>query len=126
MLTTDAGGGRYFCDMKKVARIHQSKRPIRRHFIKEWMEARGLEPTDIIEQLDADRSTVYRWLAGQLPQPLGQARLAALFEIEPEDLLRHPDDDWLSRFFAGRDPKERERIKQAMELAWPPKTGTGE
>lgn len=82
-----------------------------------------MEPSDIIEQLDADRSTVYRWLKGQLPQPDMQERLAALFEIEPEALLRSPDDDWLSRFFEGRAREDRERIKQAMELAWP-KTGT--
>lgn len=90
------------------------------------MEARGFEPGDLIEQLDADRSTVYRWLSGQLPQPHWQEKLAALFSVEPEALLRHPDDDWLTRFFSGRDASERERIKQAMELAWPIKTGTSD
>lgn len=105
--------------MQKPSAIHQNKTPVRRHFIKEWMESRGLEPADLIEQLDADRSTVYRWLDGQMPQPRWQAKLAAVFHVEPEDLLRDPDADWLSRFFEGRKADERERIKQAMELAWP-------
>ena len=110
---------RSLCDMNQPTSIHKGKNPIRRHYIKEWMEARHMEPTDLIEQLDADRSTVYRWLDGQMPQPRWQEKLAALFHIEPEALLRDPDADWLSRFFEGRQAEERERIKQAMELAWP-------
>lgn len=121
MLTTMKNVVGSFCDMAKVEQIHGQKTPIRRHFVKEWMEARNMEPVDLIEQLDADRSTVYRWMAGQMPQPDWQVRIAALFHIEPEALLRHPDADWLSRFFAGREAEERERIKQAMELAWPRK-----
>lgn len=110
--------------MKKLAQIHPRKQPIRRHFIEEWMLARGLKPADLVEQLDTDKSQVYRWLKGQLPHPEMQERVAALFEIEPEALLRHPDDDWIARFFHNRSEEERARIKQAMELAWPPKTGT--
>ena len=83
-----------------------------------------MEPKDIIEGTGIDRSTIYRWLGGQLPRPEHQEILAALFEVAPEALLRHPDDDWMARFFRDRDASERERIKQAMELAWPPKTGT--
>lgn len=110
--------------MKKVARIHQGKQPIRRHFIKEWMEARDMTPADLVSQLDIEKSQVYRWLKGQLPHPDMQERLGALFEIDPEALLRDPDDDWIRRFFQGRDLEEKERIKQAMELAWPKRTGT--
>lgn len=81
---------------------------------------------ELIDELNAadqyppvDRSTVYRWLQGQLPRPDQQARLAAFFGIEPEALLRHPDQDWLASFFEGRQKEERDRIKQAMELSWP-------
>lgn len=105
--------------MPKMTRIHQRKTPIRRHFIKEWMEARNMKPADMIRELDSDKSTVYRWLDGQLPQPAQQEKIAALFEIDPDALLRHPDDDWMARFFQGRSEEERARIKQAMELAWP-------
>lgn len=110
--------------MKKLTRIHAGKQPVRRHFIKEWMEVRGIEPADLVEALDVDKSQVYRWIKGQLPQPKYQERIAAMFELEPEALLRHPDDDWMARFFEGRDIAERERIKKAMELSWPLKTGT--
>lgn len=78
-----------------------------------------MKAADLIERLDADRSTVYRWLDGQMPQPTWHKRIAALFSVESDALLRHPDDIWLSRFFHGRDEKEIQRIKQAMELAWP-------
>ena len=104
---------------KPMSRIHKNKQPIRRHFIAEWMEAHGLKPADLIEQLNVDKSQVYRWLKGQLPQPDMQERIAALFKVAPEALLRHPDDDWLSRFFQDRSAEDRARIKQAMELAWP-------
>jgi predicted XRE-type DNA-binding protein len=66
----------------------EKRRAIRRHFIKEWMEDREMTPADIVDALDIDKSQVYRWLKGQLPQP---------------------------------DMQERARIKQAMELAWPPR-----
>lgn len=114
--------------MAKLTRIHQNKRPVRRHFIAEWAEVRNLRQTDIVEQLaaagwDVDKGLVSRWFAGTLPQPRYQVALAALFEIEPEQLMQNPETDWLTRFFAGRSREEVERIKQAMELAWP-KTGT--
>jgi transcriptional regulator with XRE-family HTH domain len=99
----------------------EKRRAIRRHFIKEWMEDREMTPADIVDALDIDKSQVYRWLKGQLPQPDMQERLATLFEIAPEALLHHPDDDWVARFFEDREPEERARIKQAMELAWPPR-----
>jgi transcriptional regulator with XRE-family HTH domain len=110
--------------MAKITKIHQSKRPVRRHFIAEWAESRGLRQIDIATELDVDKSLVSRWFAGHLPQAHYQEALAALFQVVPEALLRHPDDDWLARFFQGRQAEERERIKQAMELAWPLRSGT--
>lgn len=78
-----------------------------------------MRQTDIVKELDVDKGTVSRWFKGQLPQAAQQETLAALFQIEPEALLRHPDDDWMSRFFHGRSQEEKDRIKQAMELSWP-------
>lgn len=110
--------------MHKPTRIHHNKTPIRRHFIAEWAEARGMRQVDVAEELGVDKSQASRWFAGQMPQPHFQERLAALFEIEPEALLRHPDADWMSRFFEGRQIEERERIKRAIELSFPLKSGT--
>lgn len=105
--------------MQKPTRIHQNKTPIRRHFIKEWAEARNLTRADLARELGIDKSQPSRWWDGQMPQPAEQERIAAVFGIEPEALLRHPDADWMSRFFEGRASEERERIKKAMELSFP-------
>lgn len=114
-----------------ITRIHQSKQPIRRHFLNEWLASKGLKPADLVEMLnDPDRSMdleeigksqVYRWLGGQLPQPATQLRLADALGIEPEALLRHPDDDWVARFMDGRSQDEINRIKATLENAFPKK-----
>lgn len=66
-----------------------------------------------------DKSQVYRWLKGQMPQPAQQKRIADAIEQEPEDLLRHPLDDWIARFFSDRSTDEKERAKQMLEAAFP-------
>lgn len=109
---------------KQLSRIHQNRTPIRRQFIKEWAEVRGYSQAELAKELDVDKSQASRWFAGQLPQPRFQEMIAQLFEIEPEALLRHPDNDWLARFFEGRKADERERIKKTIEAAFPRSTGT--
>lgn len=76
---------------------------------------------DVARELDVDKSQTTRWFQGQLPQPAYQKKIATLFGIEPEALLRHPDDDWVARMFAGRDAKEREHMKRSIETTFPPK-----
>lgn len=117
--------------MAKLTRIHQNKQPIRRHFLNEWLAAKGLKPADLVDLLnDPDRpmdleeigkSQVYRWLSGQLPQPATQLRVADVLGIEPEALLRHPDDDWVAKFMKDRDAEEIQRIKNTLENAFPKK-----
>ena len=126
--------------MKPVSRIHQGKQPIRRHYIREWLEARDMDPMDLVNRLNEadpyapmiDKSQVYRWLKGQMPQPPMQERIAAALEIvdvetgEPDSsgILRHPDFDWFARKMQGRDEDELKRLKQMVDLAFPTKTGT--
>lgn len=126
--------------MKSVARIHQGKTPIRKHYIAEWLEARDMEPMDLLSGLNesdtslpaVDKSQVYRWLKGQMPQDKMLARIAEALEIrdvetrepDPNGIFRHPDHDWLESKFKGRERDEIERIKQMVDLAFPPKTGT--
>jgi transcriptional regulator with XRE-family HTH domain len=108
--------------MSSVAEIHQGKEPIRRHYIKEWAELRGMKPVDLATELGVEISQVTRWFAGQMPRKDTQLRLAQLFageDAQPEVILRHPDDDWLAKFFADRDEAERAKIRQAMELLFP-------
>jgi hypothetical protein len=127
---------------KPVSRIHQNKRPIRRHYINEWLEVRDMEPADLIKGLNdpdrfsdlgfVDKSQVYRWLKGQMPGRDMQARLAAALEIrdpetgepDPDGIMRHPDHDWLHRKFESLSEDEIKRLKNMVELAFPTRSGT--
>lgn len=102
-----------------VARIHTSKQPRRPHHVEAWAETRGLSQADLAREIGADKGLVSRWYNGTTPGVEWQKKLAAFFHIEPESLFRHPDDDWLSRFFRGRSKAEIERIKQTLETAFP-------
>lgn len=69
-----------------------------------------------------DKSQVYRWLKGQMPQAAQQVRIARALEMEnPGDLLRDPLDDWFAKFFRDRNRDEMERMKQMLEAAFPRK-----
>lgn len=105
---------------KEPVQIHKGRQPRRPHYLAEWADRRHLSQADLARELGADKSVISRWFAGSTPGTEWQQRLAKLFEIEPESLFRHPDDDWLARFFAGRQRDEIERIKKMLEVAFPP------
>lgn len=116
--------------MSTITKIYQGRQPVRRHFLGEWLEARHLSVSDLLALLNddersmdlprVDKSQVYRWLRGQMPQSAMQARLAAALELDdPGSLLRHPDDDWFAEFFAGRSRDEIHRMKLMLEAAFP-------
>ena len=107
--------------MVKVTPIYKGRQPRRPHFIEEWATARGYNQADLARELDADKSVVSRWFSGTTPGVEWQERLAALFHCEPEALFRHPDDDWLAKFFEGRSRAEIEKMKQVLELTFPKK-----
>ena len=102
-----------------VTRIHHRATPNRPHYIVEWAEKRGMRQADLAEALSADKSVVSRWFNGSTPAEHWQAKLALLFNCEPEALFRHPDDDWITKFFKGRSADEIERIKATLEAAFP-------
>lgn len=111
--------------MKKPT-LNGNQLSIRRHFLAEWLGAKGLKPADFLRLLNADptlpeinKTQVYRWIEGQTPQPAMQKRIAATLKIEPGALMRNPDAEWLADFFEGRTDEERARIKQVLELSWP-------
>jgi DNA-binding transcriptional regulator YiaG len=95
------------------------RQPRRPHHIADWAELRGMKQADLARAVNVDKSIVSRWFGGSTPSAEHQELLALLFHCEPESLFRHPDDDWMRRFFEGRDPDERERIKQTLETAFP-------
>lgn len=74
-------------------------------------------------EVGADKGLVSRWWKGTLPGPEYLEKLAALFHTDPEGLFRHPDEDWIARFFKDRSEADRERAKEILTLAFP-KTGT--
>ena len=103
-----------------VTQIHRSKQPRRPHYVVEWAKRRGFKKAvDLAKEINADKSVVSRWYNGATPGKEYQDRLAAAFGIEPDALFRHPDDDWIARFLAGRDEEEIERIKATLESAFP-------
>lgn len=114
----------YGSHMNRVVQIHASKQPNRPHFIEQWAERRNLRQADLARELGADKSLVSRWYSGTTPSEDWQIRLAALFHCDRASLFRHPDEDWLARFFQGRNQEEVERIKATLEAAFPRKDGT--
>lgn len=78
-----------------------------------------MKQSDIAEQINADKSVVSKWFSGSTPGLEYQAKLAALFHTDREGLFRHPDDDWLAKFFRDRSREEVERIKSTLETAFP-------
>ncbi|UQS95268.1 C repressor [Pseudanabaena phage Pam5] len=104
-----------------VTSIHKGRQPKRPHYVREWAEQRGMRAVDLAIELDVDKSVVSRWFSGSTPSEESQAKLAAFFGCEPESLFRHPDDDWLAKFFKDRERDEVERIKSTLETAFPRK-----
>ncbi|MFT4095902.1 MAG: helix-turn-helix transcriptional regulator [Rhodoblastus sp.] len=117
-LTPSGSGVAMFATMT-VARVYGQRQPRRPHFIAAWAETRGLKQADLARELDADKGLVSRWFGGSTPGPDWQEKLAAFFDIEPDALFRHPDDDWLARFLRNRPREEIDRIKNTLEAAFP-------
>ncbi len=110
---------RYSCAMSNIARIHQGKTPQRLHFIPEWAEYRGMKQADIVKGIGADKGLVSKWFAGTVPSDKWIEPLAEALKTDPSGLFRHPDDDWLARFFRQRSADERERAITMLEAAFP-------
>lgn len=123
--------------MSKVAKIHQGKQPVRRHYLVEWMEAKNMTAPDLLAVLndpersmdlpEIDKSQVYRWMKGQMPQASAQIRIAGAlgFEDDPEKLFQDPTMDWLAAFFRDKTEEQKEKAIQMLKLWFSEdKTGT--
>jgi hypothetical protein len=109
-----------------IDRIHKGRQPNRPHFIEAWAVHRGYaNQADLAEALNADKSVISRWYSGTSPSLEWQEKLAALFDCERDGIFRHPDDDWVAKFFRGRSEDEIRRMKIMLENAFPEKTKTG-
>ena len=119
LLTTFNPDSAYELRMSQLAAIHHLKQGPRPPFIPAWAEHFNLNQADVARELGADKSLVSRWFSGSTPQEPWQEKLAALFHTEPNALFRHPDEDWIASFFAGREREEVERIKKMLEAGYP-------
>ena len=122
-LTTHRSNREYTLRMAQVTRIHAGKTPVRRHYLVEWAERRGVSQADLVRATGADKAAVSRWFNhGVIPSEKHIDNVALALQVEDvASLFRHPDDDWLSRLFKDRDEEERERLRQMIELAFPAK-----
>lgn len=108
-----------------VARIGQVAK---RQYIGEWMEAQDppVVAADLWRATGIDKSTISRWVnnPSQIPHDDNLRTLAAFFNLDdPESLMRHPDDDWLTRKFReiADDADARQRMRQILDSAFPSK-----
>ena len=72
--------------------------------------------------MGADKSIISRWYAGATPGEEWQTKLADLFGYDREGLFRHPDEEWLTKFFRNRSANDVQRMKTMLEAAFPPKS----
>lgn len=112
--------GKYSCPMNNLTRIHIDKNPPRRHYIVEWAEHRNMKQVDISRELGANKGTVSKWFGGAVPRDDWLQPLAELLNTTTDGLFRHPDDDWITRFFHDRSAEEKRRAMQILEAAFPP------
>lgn len=108
--------------MSNIPKIHKNKTPIRLHYIAEWADKRNMKQADIVKELNVDKGTVSKWFSGALPKETNVLALAEMFKIEPEFIFRHPDDDWLAKFFLEKAEHERERAISILKAAFPETT----
>lgn len=127
MLTTGNFAVAIMLRMAQVTKIHGGKTPVRIHFIREWAIHRNVKQTDIVRNIDVDKSTVSRWFKGTLPKEDHLIALAGYLETEVPSLFRHPDDDWLAKYFRDKSEEQKEqaiRVLRALAEEHAQKTGT--
>jgi transcriptional regulator with XRE-family HTH domain len=109
--------------MPKIAKIHADKRPIRIHYLVEWLETRHMIQADLEKLVGVNKATVSKWCGGSLPSEKNLLLICDALSIEPNDLFRHPKDDWLSKLFANHKKEDSDRLKIVIENALPRKSG---
>lgn len=123
-LTHESSGLSIVARMDNVTKIHAGKTPNRIHFIPEWAEKCGLSQADIVREIGADKSLVSRWYSGTKPGDEYLRKLAALLVHQDKEtadpdtnaLFRHPDDDWLMKFFKERSQADKEKAIDMLRV----------
>lgn len=115
----------YGCPMSNVTNIHADKTPIRLHYIVEWAEKRDMSQADVGRATGADKALVSRWFGGMVPKQDYLEKLAGIFETDVHGLFRHPDDDWLAKFFRDKTEEQKEHAIEMLRLLFKEKDRTG-
>jgi hypothetical protein len=111
-----------------LTRIHASKEPRRPHYLAKWMARYDVDRAQLIEDLNADKGQLSRWLDEEKPTTPGRKwaeKLGFYFqeighEDEMVDIFKDPDEERLRRVFVGRSRDEIERILNMVETGFPP------
>lgn len=119
MLTTKEYARCTMLRMAQSAQTNEKDTGTRIHYIPEWATLRSMRQADIVKAFPADmnvnKSTVSRWFKGSLPEKRHLEGLGEIFGIEPASLFRHPDDDWIAKFFRERTEAERDRAIEVLK-----------
>lgn len=75
-----------------------------------------MSQADIVKELGVDKGLVSRWFKGTNPGKEWRPKLEALFEAEEGGLYRHPDDDWLSKFFKDKTAEDKRKAVELLEM----------
>lgn len=106
--------------MKKIEKIPTKKTPQKPHYIREWMEVKGVRAVDLSRATGIDKSNISRWLKyGSCPAEEQQQKLGDFFKCGRDGLFHHPDDHRLRALLEGRSPDEVDRIFATIEMAFP-------
>jgi transcriptional regulator with XRE-family HTH domain len=108
--------------MLRMTQIHSGKTPHRIHYIPEWAAKRNMRQADVVRafpaEMNVNKSTVSRWFNGTVPEPQHLVGLAEIFKTEVSALFRHPDDDWIAKFF-------RDQAIEVLKAMFRNSRGTG-
>lgn len=106
-----------------IARIGER---IKRLYLAEWMESRDppVKQAELARETGIDKSLISRWINdGIVPGDRHLQTLANFFAQEegadPEMMLRHPEDEWLTRRLRQADADEKRRMRQLLEAVFP-------
>ena len=93
------------------------KNHVLRWYIKEWRKKRGLTQETVAQRCDTNKGQISKLERGDLQMnDRWIADLAHAYDIEPFQLLQHPDRPTADDLLRDASPQEMETIRQAISL----------
>lgn len=91
----------------------------RDHFIPEWLIKRNHIQAELAKETGADKGTVSRWMAGEIPSKRYIKKVADFLECSVNDLFHRPDELPLINKFRAQDDDGRSRLITVVNNAFP-------